>query len=408
MTNITTTPVRISLAIIAASLLFSVNTVDVAAIGYGGVGGRPAFPDENIPRSKSIFIHTLEPGASTTDAVEVVNTSDKTVTVKVYTADSTPSTDGGFACRQFGEDKVIASWIELESEKVILPPKENKIIPFTIKLPASADVGEHNACILMQAEKNKGSGGAGISLSVRTGIRVAITVPGELIREIEIVDLIIERRGDDTWVFSPVVSNSGNVTVDTTMTLNTRSIFGGGHQKFETVFPVLRDDNARWNFEVNPFFWGGWYLVSLDVHYESTAGEKINLTGPTIRFFAPPQPIALVIYSFILFVLILIGLTIVFFRRRAKWIKNEWVVGTVKSGDTLESLSKRHGVSWKLITKVNNIKPPYDITGLKVKLPPIGSSSRKKRPTKKPVKKVINKPVKKTTKKSSQKKPPKK
>ena len=33
------------------------------AIEYGGFGGRPAYPRADNPRTESIFIHTLEPGA---------------------------------------------------------------------------------------------------------------------------------------------------------------------------------------------------------------------------------------------------------------------------------------------------------------------------------------------------------
>ena len=104
--------------IVAVALALSVllGTASLAlAVEYGGIGGRPAFPKDDVPRSKSIFIHTLEPGASTTDGLQVINNGDQTVTLAIYAADSVPSTDGGFACRQRSEPKNgSGKWINLE------------------------------------------------------------------------------------------------------------------------------------------------------------------------------------------------------------------------------------------------------------------------------------------------------
>lgn len=59
-----------------------------------------------------------------------------------------------------------------------MEPGTNEIIPFTITVPKNASVGEHNGCILIQEKKNSPKEDqAGMSLSVRTGIRVAVTVP---------------------------------------------------------------------------------------------------------------------------------------------------------------------------------------------------------------------------------------
>lgn len=45
-------------------LVFCLSFISASfAIEYGGFGGRPAYPRADNPRTESIFIHTLEPGA---------------------------------------------------------------------------------------------------------------------------------------------------------------------------------------------------------------------------------------------------------------------------------------------------------------------------------------------------------
>lgn len=126
------------------------------AIEYGGFGGRPAFPRADNPRTESIFVHTLEPGAVQKEGVTVINNSTETKTVFVYAADSTPSTGGAFACKQFAEEQTdVGSWIKLEKNEIKLAAGSTQMIPFTITIPNNASVGEHNGCILIQEKKIK-------------------------------------------------------------------------------------------------------------------------------------------------------------------------------------------------------------------------------------------------------------
>ena len=59
------------------------------------------------------------------------------------------------------------------------------------------------------------------------------------------------------------------------------------------------------------------------------------------------------------------------FRKRARWVKETWVPYMVKDNETLAQLATKHKVAWKLIAKVNGVKPPYNISGLEIKLPPL-------------------------------------
>jgi hypothetical protein len=90
------------LALVSCLLLFSHLSF---AIEYGGSGGRPAYPNPDNKRSESIFVHELEPGTEKADGVRVINNTPDKKTFIIFSADSTPSTDGAFACKQFSEEK---------------------------------------------------------------------------------------------------------------------------------------------------------------------------------------------------------------------------------------------------------------------------------------------------------------
>lgn len=140
--------------------VFSMSIVASSfAIEYGGFGGRPAYPRADNPRTESIFIHTLEPGAIQKEGITVINNSSEPKTVLVYAADSTPSTGGAFACKQFAEQQTdVGSWIKLEKTEIKLNAGSTQLIPFTITVPTNASVGEHNGCILIQEKKTKKDG----------------------------------------------------------------------------------------------------------------------------------------------------------------------------------------------------------------------------------------------------------
>ncbi len=58
-------------------------------------------------------------------------------------------------------------------------------------------------------------------------------------------------------------------------------------------------------------------------------------------------------------------------RRRAQWVINHWVKHTLKSNTDITTLASEHDVSWKLLAKVNRLKPPYTLKkGDTLKVPP--------------------------------------
>ncbi len=309
-----------------ASFFLLLLALPVAAVEYGGIGGRPANPQADNPRTESIFIYTLNPGETKEDGVRVINNTAETKTLLVYAVDSVTSTGGAFACAQAVDPKVdLGTWINLEKQEVTLDSMTNEVIPFKVLMPESASVGEHNACIVVQ-EKKEAAQGSGVQLSFRTGLRVVTLVPGEVKRNLEIVDYKITPKNENTFFLIPRVKNLGNVSIDANVKVTTEYFFGKKLQENGGQYPILRGQTSEWNFELAKPFWGGWYKSSFVVEYDKSldaqvgknSNEKlVSLIGPSAWFFSFPTTQALIIELAILLVLIVL-VKILFFRRKRR------------------------------------------------------------------------------------------
>ena len=250
------------LGLVVYVAVFFMSSLPVQAVEYGSIGGNPANPDPANPRTKSIFIHTIEPGKTVSDAVKVVNYTEKTKTLQVYATDSIMSSGGAFGCAQQVEDKSgVGTWIKLSASEVTLSPQSDKIIPFTITAPAKPDIGENDGCIVIQ-EKNgpkqdiKQDGGS-ISISFRTAIRVAVLIPGDIRKHLSVLGYAAAEGEDGNYVLKPRVKNDGNVSIDTDLEVITTGILGGQKSTYSQQYPILRNATSDWNIPYKRPFWGG-------------------------------------------------------------------------------------------------------------------------------------------------------
>lgn len=355
------------------------------AVEYGNIGGHPANPSPNNPRSQSIFIHTLKPGETAKDAVKVVNYTDKTKTLLVYATDSIVSSGGAFGCAQeVDAKKGVGNWIKFEKSEVTLDPQTDETVPFTLQAPADASVGETDGCIVIQ-EKNaptqtvKQEGG-NIQLSFRTAIRVAILVPGDIVKKLTIVDYKVTKKPDGNYILQPKVKNDGNVSIDSDITTISSYLVGPQLLKQSQQFPILRGGESDWNIELKRPFWGGWLKSKFTASYDSNVNNKIGeqgnknivtLTSKNVVFFSPPRPLALFIELLIFALLLAAVFWIRFWIKRRIWIAKYWKDYKVKARDDIKTLAASHGVRWKLLAKTNKLKPPYTLKrGDKIKVPP--------------------------------------
>ena len=375
--------IKITTLLLAFFLVFSMFTSSAFAVEFGGIGGKPAYPRDDDPKTQSTFVHNGQPGQSIDDAVLLANNTADVKTLQVYATDPAKSSDGSFSCKQMVEPKEgVGAWITLDKNEVTLQPHTTYIDKFVIKIPATANVAENLGCIAIQEKSQIPQiSQNGIALSFRTAIKVSITIPGEIRREISISDFKFDLVLDSKFFLQAAFKNSGTVSTTVKYTLSVVNQFGYalGPEKTGEV-TILRGENYLLNLDTIRPFWGGFFKVKYSFSYVNPTKEDPNAvvsqSGESDFIFVAPQAGALAIYSAILIILIALIVYILLKRRQIKHIKTNWVEYTVQGDDDLNKLATKAHISWMKLAHVNNIKPPYElVTGMVIKIPPFESKT---------------------------------
>lgn len=388
-------PIFLTVASIITLLL---TTTPVGAVEGGGIGGRPANPDPSNARTKSIFIYELKAGASKDDAVLLMNSSEKQEKINVYAVDGILTNTGAYSCEQAVEKKdSVGSWIKLSETQVTLPANSTKEIAFTTAVPSSVDVGEHNGCLVFQSATDEGDVQGNVRVRTRQAIRVAVTIPGDLKKEVAIKDFSVDTSGNKQQ-FLLSVGNTGNVSADIDTRITLETLWGSTVYTDGGGYPVLARNDLQLSFlnEDSPF-WGGWYSASAQITYDTRAGvfgvdengQLVTKQGSAVTVFVNPQPGAWITYFLAVFGLAgLIAFLVT--RRRERKDTATWAEYTVKKSDTITSLASEYAISWRLLARANNLKAPYALAkGDHIKVPTKVATEEKKqtRQTKHPASK---------------------
>lgn len=351
---------------VAVAAIFLI-TSPAYGVDDGNVGGVPANPREDNPRSKSIFVHEMNGGETVDDAVLVRNGTNKEKTIQIYAVDAQNSSGGAFACEQKADKAQEAgSWIKISEPQIVLASGTEKAVGFTIATPENAGLGEHNACIAIQAvEPATKSGVNGVELSFRSAIRVAITVKGGSKKSLAITSLNISNKGK-VLVVNETLKNDGNVSLDAKLDTRLKSIYGRTIQKKGGEFPVLAGNESEFNFEFDAPTWGGFYFVEASAEYvndpDVALGEKGGSTKVVSKselVFVAPKPIVSVAYGAAALAIGIGAVSFIKKNRLMKFAKKNGFKYKVQSGDTVQDLAKTHNISWKDIVKVNKLSKPY-------------------------------------------------
>ena len=198
--------------ILISLVMFFMAVIGVSAASFGGLGIYPTNPDPNVDLSSSWFIYNLVPGEEKQDSLTIQNSSEETLSAKVYPVDATTTADGAFALLKEEEtQKDMGAWVRLPITEITLAPGESRAIPFTVKIPSDASVGSHLGGIAL--ENLKTTGGDGVNVVTRVGVRIYETVPGNLVRLLDLTDLSWKLVNDKVnLVFN--LENKGNVHLD--------------------------------------------------------------------------------------------------------------------------------------------------------------------------------------------------
>ncbi len=361
-------------------VLIGVITVPaaVSAVDYGGLGGVPANPDPNNPRTKSIFVYTLANGASKTDAIKVVNNTGQAKDIDVYATDSEVASGGSFTCAQKSDSpKAVGSWIKLTTTSLHLANNTSQNVAFTVTVPKTADVGEHNGCVVVQSKEAPTAGGNGVQLSFRSALRMAITVPGDIKKSLDFAGLTV-KPGPAKYVVTASLENRGNVSLDADVHVDVKSCYGTKIYANGGTYPFLAQKQAtELNYEFPRPQWGGWYKAEGTAKYNNDPTQALGngpkntqATGPTACFFVAPAGAQTIIYLLFVILITLIIIWLIWRKRRNTKRAKKWQTFVVGSGDTINSLAKDFHTNWKLVARMNKLKAPYELKpGSNIKLP---------------------------------------
>jgi hypothetical protein len=367
--------------ILALAVLVVVPVSSVWAVEDGAVGAKPAYPKADNARTKSIFIYTLKLGETASDGVKVVNTGSKTKSVHLYPVDGVLASGGTFSCAQEVEPrKDVGAWLKLSDEHVVVPGNGSVTVPFTVTVPAQADVGEHNGCVAIQEEDQKSATtGNGVALTFRTAIRVAVTIPGKIVKSLDFIGVTASKNEAGSVVVVPTIRNTGNVSLDTQLKTELSPIFGTAVSQDNGSYPILPRSTASWNLEIKSPFWGGLYRAKVTAAYNADPAAGIGAKNPDLKTLSSksslvvitPKPLAAAVEAAVVLALAAAVWWLLRRQRRSRHVRSKWRTYTVKEHDTIVKIAQHHGVAWKQLASANKLKAPYHIeAGQELKVPP--------------------------------------
>jgi hypothetical protein len=101
-----------------------------------------------------------------------------------------------------------APWLSLSPRELSLPAGGTAVLRVESRVPARAEPGDHHAVVLL-ATRPAAVGAVGIRM--RLGVRVAVRVPGVVVRRLGVVALRVRRQGR-MRMLEATLANGGNIT----------------------------------------------------------------------------------------------------------------------------------------------------------------------------------------------------
>ncbi|MBU0545629.1 LysM peptidoglycan-binding domain-containing protein [Patescibacteria group bacterium] len=343
-----------------------------------------------IPNERQ-FNFTIPAGQSRDSGIIVNNLGNDTITVEVYGADGTNSSQGTFSLtsKSHGQ-KHIGAWVRFEKPTVTIPPKQAMTISFTLSVPDNATPGNYGGGVAVEAssaelkveEEATGPGAGTVSTAARIYVRTFVKIPGEKISNYQWTDFGFNHQdlnNKPRFFFS--FKNNGNTIIlvqpevtlrgfpplkESTLTMSEM-----------TLQPGTSLDNIELRWDDQPPV--GFYFVDAKVdfsEFDITNDQRINPETQhrdiTINL-TPAYIIVLILVAILAVILLISFVTISLIKIRAGCIEHK-----VLPGETIASIAKKHNVSWKKLAQINKLKSPYTLKeGRILFVPPITPSSKK-------------------------------
>jgi hypothetical protein len=214
---------------------------------------RPTPTDAEPDRSS--FFFDAAPGETVQDSFRVRNLGERELPLRIYATDAKNTPTGSLVLLSAAESPTdIGTWITFDRTKnveleaagatVTIRPLAFVDLPFTLKVPASAEPGDHTGGILSSfLAPGSDANGQAVTLDRRLASRVALRVDGPLAPGLTISDLstsyggALNPAGRGSTDISYRVTNDGNVRLSATQIAKASGPLGLG-ARTATLQPI--------------------------------------------------------------------------------------------------------------------------------------------------------------------------
>lgn len=330
--------------------------------------------------NKSWFIYERKPGDFIEDTAIIKNTSGTDMRAKIYAVDATSNESGKFILKLEKEKREnLGVWTSVSQNEIIVPPFQMVEVPFKIQIPKTVTPGQYFGGLVMEESSiesaqtdnkrniltpkvNNEICCNNIQIKTRIGLRIYLTIPGEVHHKIDWQEFNKKQIGNDTY-FTFTISNKGNVAVEPQANIEIYDMLGKSIDRFQqplgdSLPGTLIKPEIKW--EKAPLI--GKYKVKAKVNYTIKNYQENNtLHGAnqdimkSLDFWVFPWEIFKVSVAAALVILLAAVIYITKIRREF----DNWAMYEVQRDENIILIAKKHHISWKKLARKNHLKSPY-------------------------------------------------
>ncbi|MBT5016823.1 DUF916 domain-containing protein [Candidatus Peregrinibacteria bacterium] len=333
----------------------------------------------------SWFIYDVDPGDEFKDIVTITNKSEYEQTVQLMAVDAEATATGSFALKPPDKEQAnIGDWVTVEDSVVTLEPGEKKHFQFTVSVPGSVPPGDYAGGLILlpyEDDEEVDTGGAGIKTVVSVGVRMYITVSGEVNFNFLWDEYQHSVNDDSEHIFDLTFSNNGNVAAESSGLIKLDSaLFDDVEIPLSTGIIYSADSMSPVVAWTNPFPFGPVKATTV-VDYsrsnvmgalsEDALAQWSGSYEESLSFWIIP-------YREMLLALLIFVVTfgVMFVRiQQVEKFKKQCAPYCSPIDENLTVIAGRLGVSWKKIAKLNKLKFPYMVARGQTILAPQGPAA---------------------------------
>jgi hypothetical protein len=288
------------------------------------------------PDGRTLFTYDASPGGRIKDHIAILNLTRHAETLRVYTVDVDPGTNGGFFFPPRTAPRVGAgAWVAVGTPHaagfIRAKPRSTTILPIHLTVPSNASPGDHVAAVVVSLTGHvkggqiNGSSGQDVNLEQRVATRVLVRVSGTIRPQLSIESLKAHYAGrvnpfaGGTATVTYLVRNTGNAILGGSQEVSIHGLFGSTTHAgpLAAIPPLLPGGSYAMKVHVPDVFPEFLMTANVQVTPEGLTGAVdpgLHAVTSKVKFWAIPW---ILIGIIVLLVLIVAG-AIIRRRRRAR------------------------------------------------------------------------------------------